>query len=322
VPDIRLNGIIKQLQTGLVPFSQDRTDGDALRAFVAHNDEMAFAALVQRHGPMVLRVCQRVLHHTQDAEDAFQATFLVLARRAQTIGKSASLASWLHGVAYRVSLRAKRDAGRRRSRERLATAVPRPELDETLDWQDVQALLEDEIDRLPERYRAAFVLCYLEGRSRSDAAGELGIPENTLSSRLARARDRLQKRLNRRGVNLSAVLAAIALTTGTTGASIPPTLIESTAQAAPLFAMRKAVAGISSSTLQLTNGAMRTMTIAKTKWAFGMFALTATLAIGAWGVGQVPGPGPNSTPGIGPSSGGVGGEKSAAIERVADYEQR
>ena len=139
----------------------------------------------------------------------------------------------------------------------------------------------------PSAYRAAFVLCYLEGRSRAEAAGELGIPENTLSSRLARARDRLQKRLSRRGVNLSAVMAAIALTTGSSGASIPPALIETTAQAAPLFALRQAVTGISSSTLQLTNGAMRTMVIAKTKWAFGMVALSTTLAIGAWALAKV-----------------------------------
>src|SRR5439155_3857167 len=128
-------------------------------------------------------VCRRVLGHAQDAEDAFQATFLVLARRAGTIGKSESLSSWLHGVAFRTAMRAKRDAGRRRARERQTPVPTQPDHVDDLAWRDVQVLLEAEIRRLPERYRAAFVLCHLEGRSRTEAAAELGIEENTLSSR-------------------------------------------------------------------------------------------------------------------------------------------
>lgn len=320
--DIRLTGLIRHLQTGLAPAAWGHSDGDALRAFISFRDETAFAALVQRHGPMVLRVCQHVLNHRQDAEDALQATFLVLARRAETIGKTDSLASWLHGVAYRVALRARRDAGRRRARELQAITAPKPDPLEALAWHDVQALLEAEIERLPERFRVAFVLCYLEGRSRAETACELGIPENTVSSRLARARERLQKRLARRGVNLTSVLAAIALTTGSTEATISSTLIETTAQAAPHFALRQAVAGISSSTLQLTNGALRTMTIAKTKLAFGILAVSTTLVVGAWGAGQGQGPGPGGPPGMGPAAKNEASSKPAAIERIADFTQR
>src|SRR5262245_495073 len=122
-----MTGLIKQLRTGLIPIPPGQSDDEALRAFIRFKDEAAFAALIQRHGPMVLRVCERVLQHAQDAEDAFQATFLILARRAASIDKTASLASWLHGVAYRVSLRAKRDAGRRRARERQAIAATQPD---------------------------------------------------------------------------------------------------------------------------------------------------------------------------------------------------
>jgi len=118
VADTRVTGLLRRLHTGLVPASVGQADRGALRAFINHKDESAFTYLVQRHGPMVIRVCQRVLHHAQDAEDAFQATFLVLARKAATIGTSEALASWLHGVAFRIALCARRDAGRRRSRER------------------------------------------------------------------------------------------------------------------------------------------------------------------------------------------------------------
>lgn len=316
-----MTGLIKQLQTGLVPNPPDQSDRESLCAFIRFNDQASFAAIIQRHGPMVLRVCQRVLLHAQDAEDAFQATFLILARRAATIDKAASIAGWLHGVACRVSLRAKRDAGRRRARERQSVSPTPQDPAESLAWQDVQTLLEHEIERLPQRYRAAFILCYLEGRSRSEAAYELGILENTLSSRLARARERLKQRLSRRGVNLSAILAAVALTTGGTSASIPATLIQSTVAAAPSFAIGQSVAEISSSTLRITQEALRTMTLAKTKWTIGTLVLGATLAVGTWGAGQYSGggapPTKDRTPGSSPSV-----ERPTAPERTADFAQR
>jgi len=323
VPDTRLTGLVKRLHSGLIPApAAGQVDGEALKAFVARKDESAFALLVQRHGPMVLRVCRRVLHHTQDAEDAFQATFLVLARKAAEIGKSESLPSWLHGVAFRVSLRAKRDAGRRRAREQQVRTGVGTDPAESLAWRDVQVILDAEIGRLPERYRSAFVLCYLEGRSRAEAAIELDIEENTLSSRLARARERLRCRLARRGVDLGAALAAVALTTGATNSAVPAVLLDTITRAAALFAARQPLTDISSFTLQLTNGAMKTMAITKFKWATAALAIGGTLAIGTWGAGQGPGGTPAGPPGgPGPAT-EPASDKPAIVERAADYAQR
>src|SRR5262249_14430013 len=149
-------------------------DRELLDGFVAGRDEAAFAALVARHGPLVLRVCRRVLRHEQDAEDAFQATFLVLAQHGVAIRKREVLANWLHGVAYRTAMSAKRTAARRRSREarpRERPAAVSPS------WDDVQAVLDEEIHRLPDVFRAAFVLCVLQGKSVAEAAAELAVKE-------------------------------------------------------------------------------------------------------------------------------------------------
>src|SRR5439155_23146047 len=165
-------------------------------------------ALVARHGPMVLRVCQRALKHEQDAEDAFQATFLILARKIASIRKREALGAWLHGVAYRTALEVKRSAARRRDHEaRLWTVMRKAAVSPT--WSDVQAILDEEIQRLPQTYRAAFVLCVLEGKSGPQAAVELGIKEGAIWTRMTRARELLQRRLTRRGINLACVLAAL-----------------------------------------------------------------------------------------------------------------
>jgi RNA polymerase sigma factor (sigma-70 family) len=317
VADTRLTGLMRHLHAAPGPGSADR---DALAAFVARRDEAAFAAIVQRHGPMVLRACRRVLHHTQDAEDAFQATFLVLARKAGTVGRAESLASWLHGVAIRTALRAKRDAGRRRRREQQAQTGTGPDPAEALAWRDVQALLEVEIRRLPERYRAAFVLCHLEGRSRAEAADELGTSENTLSSRLARARERLQSRLAQRGVHLSAVLAAAVLADATVSA-VSTDFFATTIRSGLQFAARQPVSGITAHALQLTHEALTTMAVARMKWAAGVFAIGGLLAVGTWGAGQGPG-GPPGSAGGPPAPEPAPAEKPAAGVPDADYAQR
>ena len=183
------------------------SDAELLERFVAGRDEAAeaaFAALVERHGVMVLGVCRRVLGNRDEAEDAFQATFLVLARKAAAIARREQLASWLHGVARRAALDARARATRRKAREkRLGAMLPVEPPDQTM-ASELRTILDEELARLPERHRAAIVLCELEGLSRREAALRLAISEGTLSSRLARAKSHLRERLTRRGFALSA----------------------------------------------------------------------------------------------------------------------
>ncbi|HEV3079715.1 MAG TPA: sigma-70 family RNA polymerase sigma factor [Gemmataceae bacterium] len=204
---------------------QERSDLELLDAFAARRQETAFAALVGRHGPMVLRVCRRVLGHEQDAEDAFQATFLVLAQSSKTIRKRAALADWLHGVAYRTAMNAKRSAARRRTREQRLPPELRPSVGPT--WNEVQAALDEELRKLSEPFRQAFVLCVLEGKSGTEAAALLGCKPGTVSSRVTRARQQLQRQLTRRGINLGTLLAALAVAEATSKA-VAGVLVHST----------------------------------------------------------------------------------------------
>jgi RNA polymerase sigma factor (sigma-70 family) len=185
-------------------------DAQLLERFVRQHDEAAFSALLQRHGPMVLNVCRAVLRHEQDAEDAFQATFLVLARKADTIARPEAVAGWLHEVAHRAAVKAQADAARRRTQERKAAPmnVADPTLDMTL--RDLCGVLHEELRRLPERYRLPLVLCYLEGLSHEEAAAGLGWSKGAFRGRLDRGRERLRRRLAARGVALSALLGAVA----------------------------------------------------------------------------------------------------------------
>ncbi len=187
------------------------SDAQLLECFTAQRDEAAFAALVRRHGPMVLNVCRSVLHHEQDAEDAFQATFLVLARKAASLRRPGAVAGWLYEVAYRVAIKAQAAAARRRAQERKASpmAAVDPTLDMTL--RDLRRVLHEELRRLPDKYRLPLVLCYLEGRSQEEAAGQLGWSKGTLRGRLDRGREQLRRRLAARGVTLSALLCATAV---------------------------------------------------------------------------------------------------------------
>ncbi len=193
------------------------SDGQLLELFLAGTKETAetsFAALVDRHGPMVLRACRQILGNPDDAQDAFQATFLVLVRQARSVRKRDSLACWLYGVAQRVARRARVDAARRQAHERRCAATAReqdmaPEDDPECCWTE----LHDELSRLPERYRESVVLCYLQGLSTQAAAQRLGCPQGTVLSRLSRARDQLRKRLTRRGVAVPAGLLTAGLAT-------------------------------------------------------------------------------------------------------------
>jgi RNA polymerase sigma factor (sigma-70 family) len=254
----------------------DDSDEQLLNAFAVQREDSAFAVLVQRHGPMVMRVCRRVLEHEQDAEDAFQATFLVLARNAVRLRKKSSLASFLHGTAYRLALSAKRAAARRRKHEGRAPARPPVDPAEELSWREVRALLDEEIDRLPETYRSVLILCCLENLSRAEAAQRLGLTERTVLGRLAKARKQLQQRLAQRGVELTAALAASALATQAASA-LPPLLVSTTIKAA----LAEGTAGtVSASVAELAKGAAAVVTVNKTKQA-ALILLAVTLLGGA-----------------------------------------
>ncbi len=185
-------------------------DAQLLEVFVGRRDDAAFEALVRRHGPMVFAVCRRVAGNPHDAEDAFQATFLVLHRKAAALGDADQLGNWLHGVAYRTALKARALAERRRARERPLVDVPAPPIEPQESWAEMRRLLDRELVRLPDKYRVLVVLCDLEGRPRKEVARLLGLNEGTLSSRLATARSLLAGRLSRYGLAISvAVLAAL-----------------------------------------------------------------------------------------------------------------
>jgi RNA polymerase sigma factor (sigma-70 family) len=257
--------------------ARQRTDRQLLEDFAACHDETAFAALVARHGPMVLRVCRRVLGHEQDAEDAFQATFLVLARCTASIRKREALPGWLYGVAYRTALKAKRGAARRRNHEaRLRTLTPGfapgPR------WDDVQTALDEEIEGLPGHYRTAFVLCAVEGKTVPEAAAELGVKENTLASRLLRARRLLQSRLARRGIKLAALLASLAVAESASQGAVPASLARATVRFGLLVAAGEPAAAIPTHVAALAAGVTRTMIPSNLKIAAAVLLAAGLLA--------------------------------------------
>jgi RNA polymerase sigma factor (sigma-70 family) len=262
------------------PGDRQRSDAELLHSFLAQRDETAFRQLMQRHGRMVLSVCQRVLGQREDAEDAFQAVFLILARNAASICKRASLASWLHGVAYRTSLKARAKMSKRRRHEQHAAKAESTQHDRDLALQELQAVLTEEVARLAEKHRAPFVLCCLEGMSRSEAAQQLGWKEGTVSGRLAVARKRLQARLERRGITLAAALCAVAV--GSAEAAAPPLLMRTTLEAALYIAAGQAATGIVSAPVAaLVEGASRALFFSKFKLAGLVLAAAGLVAAGA-----------------------------------------
>src|SRR5581483_4219517 len=210
-------------------------DADLLSRFVLHYDEAAFEVLLRRHGPMVLRVARRVLRSEPDAEDVFQATFLLLARKAGSIRKRASVASWLHGTAHRLALHARSERTRRQAKEQQAAEL-RPEPA----WSELDGVLDDVLAQLPEKYRTPLVYCYLEGRTQEEVAQLLGAPLGTVRRWLARGREMLRVRLVRRGVSLTAAgvsTALLATAAGATPSPLPAPLVSSILKAAPAFAV-------------------------------------------------------------------------------------
>jgi RNA polymerase sigma factor (sigma-70 family) len=207
-------------------------DDQLLQHFAATRDEAAFKALLRRHGPMVLGVCRRLLRREQDAEDAFQATFLVLARKATSVRRKQSVGAWLHGVARRIAGKVRTAAARQSTAPVPDVAAPEVDPAGALTWHEVRGALDEELARLPESLRAPLVLCYLEGRTRDEAAARLRCPLGTLKGRLERGRELLHRRLTRRGLALSAALAALALER----VGVPTALASGTTRAAVVFA--------------------------------------------------------------------------------------
>jgi RNA polymerase sigma factor (sigma-70 family) len=245
------------------------SDEQLLERYLARRDttaEEAFAELVQRHGPMVLGVCRRILGDDHAAEDAFQATFLVLARKAATAVRGRKVAGWLYIAALRTAREARVRAARRWAREqRMKTRIYVEPPDEAAAL-ELRAILDDELAHLPARHREPVVLCELEGLSRSEAARRLNIPEGTLSSRLARAKVQLRDRLVARGISLSSVAISTILIREARAVTVPLSLLESTVQAATLVATGPcSAAAISASVTSLCEGVIKTMLIAKLK---------------------------------------------------------
>jgi RNA polymerase sigma factor (sigma-70 family) len=221
-------------------------DAELLECFAAQHDEAAFAALVRRHGAMVLGVCRRVLKDWHEAEDTFQAAFLVLARKAGSVRRRGSLASWLYAVAYHLAVRARANAARRASLAgKAARKQPVDPLTE-ISGRELLEVLDQEVRRLPEKLRAPVVLCYLEAHTQDEAARQLGWTEGTLRGRLERGRELLRSRLARRGVTLSAALLVTALSRGAADAVVPPALAVATVRAAAGVLADPAVHGAAS----------------------------------------------------------------------------
>jgi RNA polymerase sigma factor (sigma-70 family) len=239
-------------------------DGVSLERFTNHADEAAFNALMRRHGPLVWSVSLRGTRHEQDAEDVYQATFLLLARKASSIRKTGSVSSWLYGVAHRLALRARSHAARHREREHHAVPVRESSGSDDLTVRELREVLDDELAKLPDKYRAPLLLCYFEGMTHEEASRQLGWTPRSVKDRLERGRNRLRVRLAKRGVTLSLTLAGSMLTGGLATATAPPALVVTTLRAAVIFAARRPLDGIvRAGALGLAAGGLRTMLLAK-----------------------------------------------------------
>lgn len=250
------------------------SDGQLLTLFVKHHDADAFAALLNRHGPMVMGVCRRILRHQQDAEDAFQATFLIFARKARSVTAQDALAGWLYRVAYRTALEARARIVRRRAKEQQVNELPHPGIEPDEGHGELLVLLDKEIDRLPDKYRVPLVMCELEGQSRKEVAHLLGMPEGTLSWRLAQAKKRLAKRLSRQGLAISGAALTAVMAPGTASAF----LRAATAKAALTAGV------VPAEVLALTEGVIKIMLLSKLKTTVFAGTLMLLAGMGASGL--------------------------------------
>jgi RNA polymerase sigma factor (sigma-70 family) len=280
--------LLRHLHGLTAPRQHTTPDHELLRRFSGQRDEGAFQELLRRHGAMVLGVCRRLLRHRQDAEDVFQATFLTLARKAGSIRKGEAVGCWLHGVARRLALRARIAAGRRRARDqRAATRPPADPLAE-ISVREAQAVLDEELARLPEGLRAPLVLCHLEGATRDEAARRLGWSLGTLRRRLEQGRNLLRLRLARRGLAPSAALAAGLLAEKGGTAAVPAALLNATAGAALLFGVGGKPA-VSARAVALAEGMARAVLLARLKVGAALLFALGLLTFAAGVLGGAPG---------------------------------
>jgi RNA polymerase sigma factor (sigma-70 family) len=281
VPTARLHSFLEAVrQEAALQQTRGLPDAELLERFVRRQDTAAFAALVERHGPMVLGVCRRLLRRAEDAEDASQAVFLVLARKAGSVRKREALGSWLHGVACRVARKARAAALRRGQREApgVETAAADPAGDIT--WREALTILDEELNRLPAGQRGPLVLFYLEGKTQEEAARELGLSLGALRGRLERGRERLRARLLRRGVGLPAALLGAALTAAGASAAAAPPFVTATSRAAALVAAGRAARGVATAkAVTLMEGVTAAMRM--TRLGKGVLILAAFLGLAA-----------------------------------------
>ncbi|HZU39007.1 MAG TPA: sigma-70 family RNA polymerase sigma factor, partial [Gemmataceae bacterium] len=271
-----MHAILHQLRrAALLSVGDGPADAQLLEAFLNQRDELAFEALVRRHGPMVLAVCRRVTGNAHDAEDAFQATFLVLARKAASLRSRQLLPGWLYRIAYRTALNTRAMTKKRRAKEQQAALQPRPDPSDDAVPEELLARLDEALNRLPDRYRLPVVLCELQGHSRKQAAQLLGLPVGTVSWRLAHARKLLAQRLARYGTMLSAG-AVTAVLSQSAASAVPATLV----RAATMQAL--ATGAIPVPIQALTEGVLKAMLLSKLKivWAVALAAVVGTGAVG------------------------------------------
>jgi RNA polymerase sigma factor (sigma-70 family) len=287
MPTVHLSVFLRRLTRGMVAETlSDRSDRQLVEQFLAERGEAAFEAIVRRHGPMVYRVCWRVLQQEQDAEDAFQATFLLLAEKLRTVRKHDSLASWLHGVARRVAQKAQAQASLRHRHERHASdsqGVP----PDDVTWRELRLVLDAELAALPEKWRLPLILCYLEARTQEEAAGHLGWSRTTLQRRLTEARGALGRRLKQRGVVWSAAISAVLLLDCVGSAALPAALMGSTVEAAACIAAGHAgTAIVGAKVVALAEGVRKTMLLTnlKTAAALGLAAAVFAASVSSMGL--------------------------------------
>ena len=276
-----LGVLIQHMRRAVGHPTDGATDASLLERFVVAHDEAAFELLLWRHGPMVLSACRRMLRCDHDAEDAFQAAFLLLARKAGAIRRREAVAGWLYQTACRIALRARQTTRKREVSmpQGMESATPDSETDAI--WRDLRPVLDEEVGRLPEKYRLPIILCYLQGRTYAEASQVLKCPRGTVAIRLQRARELLRGRLTRRGVALTAATTAVLAAERSVSAALPATMVVTTLKAALLFAAGEAVVGTASAqAITWTQGVLRTMFLSKVK-----ILAAVALLMGATGTG-------------------------------------